>query len=662
MNPFHEYPIMRTLLSLTVAILLSANATLVSAQTWQPARPIPYPVDMPKAFEQALANGTRSHTGAPGPNYWQQWADYTIDARLDVAQKKLAGTVGIVYHNRSPDSLTVLALQLIQNMHAEGAVRNEPAEVTGGVDVTRVEAQGTALQRLTGRQTGAGYRVFGTTLQLRLPNVLLPGETATLEVDFAFAIPQAGSGSRMGWSRDNLFYLAYWYPQMAVYDDVVGWQMDNFLSNAEFYMGYGNYDVSLTVPEGWLTVGTGDLLNPDQTLPSEIQHRLRQADASDAVVHVITEDDFGAGTATRTSDSGYLTWRFHADSVRDVAYSITRESLWDASRTPVGDRDGDGATEYARANAIYRASAPRWQHAWRYVQHSIDFLSRWTGFSYPYPHMTAVEGEDIMGGGMEYPMMTLIGPYTQRSDTGLYSVTAHELAHMWVPMIVGNDERRTAWMDEGTTSFNGSAASNEFYPGRRWDLNNYQGYLQITTGDAEGPIMTWSDFHNNGWAYGTASYSKPATMLWTLRGLLGEERFARAYQTYIDRWAFKHPKPWDMFNTFNDVSGENLDWYWRAWYYETWTHDHAIGDVRIEGNRATIVVQDLGRAPMPSRITLTTTSGEDVTVEIPVETWLSGQTTAEIHVSTSSRVIKVELDAAQVFPDVNRQNNVWERT
>ncbi len=653
---------MRSIPSLATAILMAGFASVATAQTWQLARPIPYPVDMPKAFEQAFANGTRSRTGAPGPDYWQQWTDYTINARIDVENKRLEGTVGIVYHNRSPEPLTVLMLQLIQNMHAEGAVRNEPAEVTGGMEISRLTAQGQTLERLTGRQTGPGYRISGTTLQLRLPEPLASGETAELELDFEFEIPQAGSGARMGWSKDNLLYLAYWYPQMAVFDDVVGWQTDNFLSTAEFFMGYGSYNVSLEVPEGWLAVGTGTLMNPDETLPAEIQYRLRLADQSDTVVRVITEADLRNGNATRTSATGTLTWNYVADTVRDVAFSITRESLWDAARTPVGDRDGDGETDYARASAIYRATAPLWTNAWRYVQHSIDFLSRWTGFAYPYPHMTAVEGEDIMGGGMEYPMMTLIGSYTGRSDTSLYGVTAHELAHMWVPMIVGNDERRTAWMDEGTTSFNGSAAENEFFPGRRWDLNDYAGYLQITMGDAEGPIMTWSDFHTNGWAYGTASYSKPATMLWTLRGLLGEERFAEAYQAYIDRWAFKHPKPWDFFNTFSDVSGENLDWFWRAWYYETWTLDQAITDVQLEGDGVRIVVEDFGRAPMPSRLTITTATGDTITVEIPVERWLTGETKAEVYVPTPSRVIKVELDAEQVFPDVNRDNNVWERT
>jgi hypothetical protein len=650
---------------IAAAALLASGISVVMAQTAPPsehARPIPYPVDVPHAFEAAIAHGARSTTGAPGANYWTNWTDYAIRARLDVQAKRIDGTTHIVYHNRSPNPLPVLALQLIQNVHKEGAIRNQTEEVTGGMEITRLVAQGEELKAITPREARgvpSGYLIDGTTLQLKPSHPIAPGDSAVLDLDYGFKIPQAGASGRMGWSQDNLFYLAYWYPQMAVYDDVDGWQTDPFLGGAEFYMDYGNYDVTLEVPEGWLTMGTGRLANADQTLPAPIIARLRQAESSDTVVHVITAADFGPGNETVRADAGYLRWHFVADSVRDVAYSITRASLWDATRTPVGDRNGDGRTDYARIDAIYRQTAPLWTNTWRFAQQAIAFHSRWTGYPYPWPHMTAVEGDDIIGGGMEYPMMTLIGGYTEATDTALYGVTAHELAHMWVPMLVGNDERRRAWMDEGTTSFNTSAAEDDFYPGRRWELGNYNGYIQITRTDLEGPIMEWSDFHHNGFAYGIASYAKPATLLWTLRGLLGPETFTKAYQTYIRRWAFKHPQPWDFFNTFNDVSGQDLDWFWRTWYYETWPLDQAVADVRADANGTTIVVEDHGAAPMPARLTITLADGKILKAEIPVGRWLEGARKAETNVKTASPVVRVEIDAEQVFPDVNRANNVW---
>ena len=652
---------MRTRLSVFVTALFAGiTAGHLAAQSSAPQRPIPYPVEMSRGFERAIERGSRSESGAPGPSYWQQWSDYTIRARLDAEAKRIDGTVRIVYHNRSPRPLPLVSLQLVQNVHSEGAVRNRPAEVTGGYDIKAIRVDGEPVGQAE-RGNPRGYRVFGTSMMLRLPRALQSGQSVTLEVDFGFAIPQRGAGSRMGWNEDNFFYLAYWYPQMAVFDDIVGWHNDDFLGTAEFYMGYGSYDVTLEVPHGWTVSGTGQLTNANAVMPDAILERLRRAERSDTVVHVLTAADFGVGSATRRSDTGYLGWQFVADTVRDVAYAVTRESLWDAARTPVGDRDGDGVTDYALANAIYRAAASRWANDWRYVQHSIDFLSRWTGYPYPWPHMTAVEGAGVMGGGMEYPMMTLIGDFTSAGDTALYGVTAHELAHMWVPMIVGVDERRHAWMDEGTTSFNTSAAENEFYPGQRWELGNYQGYLQITRTDLEGEIMRWSDFHYNGAAYGTASYAKPAALLWTLHGLLGEDTFLEAYRTYIREWAYKHPKPWDLFNTFDRVSGQNLDWFWRSWYFETWTLDQAIKNVMLEAGGTRIVVEDRGQAPMPVRLTLTTADGETVAAEISVDRWLTGAREADVVVKTTSPVVKVEIDSKQVFPDVNRQNNVWER-
>ncbi|NIS64147.1 MAG: M1 family peptidase, partial [Gemmatimonadales bacterium] len=246
-------------------------------------------------------------------------------------------------------------------------------------------------------------------------------------------------------------HIAYWYPQMAVYDDVERWQADPFLGNAEFYLGFGRYDVTIEVPEGWVVMATGQPQNLQDVLAPAILERYRRAIESDTVVHVLTEADFGPGVATVRSqaEDGYLRWHFVSDTVRDVAFAAMLRSQWDATRTAVGDRDGDGVTDYATINTFWRSSAPRWAKQWRYAQHSIAFLSEWTGLPYPWPHMTSIEGGGIESGGMEYPMMTLIGPYDwpQATDTSLYGVTAHELAHMWFPMIVGTDERRYSWMD-----------------------------------------------------------------------------------------------------------------------------------------------------------------------------------------------------------------------
>ncbi len=620
-------------------------------------RPIPYPVDIPASYLTAVERGTRTADGAPGPGYWQQWAEYDLAVRLDTERRRLDGSTTIAYRNNSPDTLDVLVVQLIQNLHAPGAARSGEEEVTSGLELERVVVGGAEIHALEGGDEGAGYQVSSTRLFIRPPSPVPPGGSIELAFDFGFDVPQQGASGRMGYSGDELFYLAYFYPQMAVYDDVEGWDTDRFTGQAEFYADFGRYDVTIDAPAGWLVEGTGALANPDETLAADVRARLDAAAASDSVSRVLGSADFD-GQVTAAGRGGRLAWHFIADSVHDVAYSVTRHTNWDVTRTPVGDRDGDGAVDHARIGAIWRDSAPRWAQAARYAAHSIAHHSTFTGLSYPWPHMTAVEGGGIIGGGMEFPMMTLIGDYNERGDTALYAVTAHELAHMWVPMILANNERRYAWMDEGTTTFNENQAKKDFYPGIDWDVFEQESYIDVALAELEGSLMTYSDYHVPGPAYGIASYDKPGTILAALRAMLGEEVFMRAYHEYFDRWAFKHPYPWDFFRTFEDVSGRDLDWFWRSWYYETWTLDQAIGGIRVDGDRSTVFIEDRGRVPMPVPLSIHCRNGETIERTVPVDPWLAGrrQTSIEIECAVES----VTIDPARDYPDVDRSNNTWE--
>lgn len=621
-------------------------------------RPIPYPVTPPADYQRAVAAGTRTATGTPGARYWQNRADYAIRARVLPDQKRLEGSETITYTNNSPNPLPQLHVDLTLNHHAPGVVRNEPAEITGGVEVTRVAVDGQAAA--DGGRAGTRYTVNGTRMIIHPAAPVAPGATVRIAVDWAFKVPQAGGGGRMGWSEDDLFFFAYWYPSMATYDDVVGWQPDQFRGTAEFYSDFGSYDVTVEAPPQWIVFGTGVLQNAEQALAPAILQRYRQGIESDAVVHVVTPADFGR--VTTAGQNGMVAWRFRADSVRDVAYSVTRASNWDARRTSVGDRDGDGRADHTAIHAFWRPSAPRWRHVANFEAHAITFLSEYTGVAYPWPHMTAVEGEGIIGGGMEYPMMTLISGYVQSSDQSLYNVTAHELAHMWVPMIVNVDERRFSWFDEGMTNFHEAQARKDTFPGNTAEIEDREAYLNTARAGIEGEVMRRSDFHYSGAAYSTASYPKPATNFATLRGLLGDATFDRAWRTFQQRWAWKHPYPWDFFNTVEEVAGEDLDWFWRTWFYETWTLDQAVGSVSEGPSGATIVIEDRGLAPMPARVTVTRENGEAQTVEVPVETWLEGRRTATITLPRSaSPAIRVEIDAANAFPDIDRENNVWTR-
>lgn len=616
----------------------------------------------PMTFEQALQAGTRSATGAPGPRYWQNSASYRIHARLIPETKRIDGSVEITYRNNSPDTLANLHIDLTQNFHRDDAIRNEPAEVTGGYELRRITVGGRDLREAQQGVTGPRYQVFGTRLVMLPAAPVLPGSTASIRIDFAYTIPQAGAGERMGYSRDNFFFMAYWYPQMAVYDDVVGWHPDQFVGTTEFYSDWASYDYTIDAPAGWILMGTGNLTNAQQVLSADVYQRLQRAEASDEVVNVITRANMAS--ATQPGINGRLQWRFLADSVRDVAFSATRASNWDALRTPVGDRNGDGKTDYTRIDAFWRETAPLWKDAAHYSAHSITFHSKNIGIPYPWSHMTAVEGEDIMGGGMEYPMMTLIGPYTTRGTEALYAVITHELAHMWFPMIVQNDERRYTWMDEGNTTFNEDDAETDFWKpadASRFYVEDQEGYLGVVRMGEEGEIMRRSAYHYSPLAYGVASYDKPGSVLVALRQVLGRDVFYKAYREYAQRWKYKHPYPWDMWNTFENVSGKDLDWFWQAWYNTTWVLDHAIASVANTASGSVIVVEDKGDVPMPVFMTITRANGETVQRTIPVETWLNGAKTASITLTGNSAVTRVELDSARAYPDIDRANNLWQR-
>lgn len=623
-------------------------------------RMVPNPIsnEVPKAFYNAVEKGTRTMSGKPGTNYWTQWANYDIDVEVIPSDTLVKGSSTITYYNNSPDTLNGLMMSLAQNLHKEGAERSSPQEVTGGVNLHNIAINDSQLNQLRSRNDPSGYAVNGTLLYLRPETAVNPGDSVTIAVDWDFKVAQQGASGRMGYSKDNLYYIAYWYPQMRVYDDVIGWETDQFTGNAEFYHDFANYNVDITVPEQWMVASTGQLTNGGDVLTDKIYQRLQKAHNSDSVVHVVEKDDFGS--VTKSPEDGTVTWNYNAKNVRDFAFSVTKESMWDATRANVGDRDGDGQDDYSNINAIFRSSAPLWTEGAKYTQHSLSFLAKYTGLSYPWPHMTSVEGGGIIGGGMEFPMMTVIGDYRGASAQSLYAVIAHELAHMWVPMIVSNNERRYAWMDEGTTTFNENQAKKAYYPdGEDFDQKEFESYLQIVGTGAEGPIMRWSDYHYNGWAYGTASYSKPGSMLVVLRNLLGEETFNKAFREFIDRWKYKHPYPWDMFNTFEDISGRDLDWFWRSWYYEVWALDQAVGTVSTTANTTRIVIEDHGQVPMPATVQITFADGSTTTKTIPVETWLKGET--QVALSIEGEASKVVIDPDMDYPDADRSNNSWKK-
>jgi hypothetical protein len=657
-------------LALSLALVLP-GPDLHAQEAVTLTRPIPGPVVPPAYFRGAVARGTRGIDGRPGPNYWQVYSEYEIDARLDPASGLLSGRETIFFHNRSPSALPVLFLFLHQNIHAEGVARARPTEVTGGVRLERVKASGQELLPSRGlafagggpggrRAPQPGYQEVGQIMLIRLPEPLEAGETVELEIEWSFVVPQNGAG-RMGHSDREMYFLAYWFPKIAVFDDLRGWDAEPY-QGAEMYEGYGDYRVSLTVPDGWTVMATGDLTNPGEVLSGRTVELMATALQADTIVQIATREDHEAGRVTATSPSGTLTYHFEAQNVRDFTWTTSNVQLWTGSSALVPDRDGDGADDRVAIHSFWRDyRAPLWEDQALYGKHSIESESHFTGFSYPWPHMTSVEGADIIGGGMEFPMLTLIGSYEGGSAEPLYGVTAHELAHMWIPMIVGANEKRHAWIDEGSTTFLENQVKPDYWPrSADADSADFEAYLMIARMEMEQTMMRHGDYYEPGPGYGTASYPKPASLLVTLRNYLGEETFMEAYQGFIRDWAYKHPTPWDFFNAFERAAGQDLDWFWTSWYYETWALDHAVASVGVEQGETVITVADRGLGYMPARLRIETTLGGTLEREVPVSHWLTGAVSAEINVPASAgSVTRVEIDPEALFPDVDRSNNVW---
>jgi len=646
-----------------VAILaVSAPADVVgqAQSAARPRRPVPAPVVLPRFYQRSLDRGWRSLDGSPGHAYWQQGSSYELTAKLDPETSLLTGSVRILYAQNAPATLPAVWLQLSQNLHKEGSPRQETQEITGGVTLTSVLVDGEPLEEVE-LEDGPGYHVDGTLMQLRPGLPVEKGDTLELEIGFEFTVPQNGSG-RMGHSDKEMYLIAYWFPKMAVFDDLRLWDAQPYLGNSEFYDGFANYSAEISVPAGWTVMATGELQNPDEVFTALTLDRLEEAATSDAVVTIAAQGERDAKTVTTLGNDGWLTYRFTAENVRDFTWTTSNVQHWNAASAVVPDRDEDGEEDRVMIHSFWRPErAPLWADQWLYGKQSIEHHSVYTGFPYPWSHMTSVEGADIISGGMEFPMLTLIGPYEGQDAQALFNVTSHELAHMWIPMIVGSNEKRHAWMDEGSTTFLEDQSRMEYWPGVDHHRIEGTSYLQVAGAGLEQSMMRHGDWYEPGPGYGTASYSKPATLMVALRELMGQEKWEEAYRAFISEWAYKHPTPWDFFATFERFAERDLDWFWTSFYFETWTLDHAVGGVRAHAaGGSTVTIRDRGFAPFPATVRVRTSVGGVLEFEVPVEHWLDGNDEFDIEIPAGSgSVTRVEVDPSGSVPDVDRSNNIW---
>jgi hypothetical protein len=669
----HGHP-MKTTWLCALALLLVVPLTAAAAATPATSQTVaskynPRALFAPFHYDSAV-NGYRSADGRPGPDYWQNRADYEIHATLDPKTKMLTGSEVITYTNNSPEALGYLWLQLDQNLYRTDArgnfTRDRAPKLdahTDGDVITEVKVETTSGTVI------AHYVVSDTRMRIDLPQAVA-GKGGKVKVHIAWHYTIPGEfGGRTDWfatKNGDIFEMAQWYPRMCVYDDLRGWDTAPYLNN-EFYLEYGDFDYSITVPSNMLVVGSGELVNPQDVLTKTELQRYEQARNSDQTV-VIRSAAEVTDPSSRPKQGGTLTWRFKMHDTRDVAFGASAAYVWDGARIDLPDG------RHAMAQSAYPVESfakGGWQESTQHVKYTVEFFSRYTGVVYPWPNAIAEAG---IAGGMEYP--GIVFDWWKAKDYGLFMLAVHEIGHDWYPMIVGSDERRNAWMDEGFNTFVdaiahaewGEAHNGQYAPKKDGEYAPLTGdpaqdiVKQVFDDPDAPPILTRADAIKEKYRH-PITYFKTAYGLTLLREqVLGPDRFDAAFRQYTRDWSFKHPTPADFFRLMDSAAGEDLSWFWRGWFAHNWKLDLAVTGVKYvdddPAKGARVTVANLDRFAMPATLRVTYTDGSRIEVRVPVATWMQ-HTQFDVAVAGNKRIKSATIDPDGVLPDVDRTNNTF---
>jgi len=613
-------------------------------------------------------NGTeyRAANGEPGPKYWQNRADYQLAARLDDQKNEITGSEILTYTNNSPQRLGYLWMNLEQNLFKLDSRGTAIVPLAGSRNWGRgqdfdagFKIKSIKMLGAKGAETDVKFAVSDTRMQLFLPKaVTADGGQVKLKIEYSFISPDYGS-DRMGIQQTKngkIFQVAQWYPRMCVYDDVSGWNTIPYTGPGEFYLEYGDFDLSITAPANDIVVASGELQNPQDVYTPEQLKRWAQAKNSETTVIIRSASEV-TDPASRPAGKKELTWHFKIKNARDASWGASAAFIVDAAKMdlPSGKKglaisaypvESDGSDAYGRST--------------EYVKKSIEFNSaKW--FEFPYPNATVVAG---IVGGMEYPGIVFCGYKAKKGS--LWSVNDHEFGHTWFPMIVGSNERLYGWMDEGFNTFINTLSTADFNKGEYANKNprTVQSLTSFITGGNLEPIMS-QPANLKEKNTGILLYFKPSVGLVMLREqILGPERFDFAFRNYIDKWAFKHPTPDDFFRSMENAAGENLQWFWRGWFMNNWQSDVAVRDVKYvkdsPANGALITIENMQKMALPVILEIKTVSGKTTRVNLPVEIWERNSTWTFKYPSTEE-IESVTYDPDKVFPDSNPGNNVWKK-
>lgn len=588
---------------------------------------------MPKEIAEAYENGTRSYDGRPGPKYWQNTVDYDIDVEVFPSEKRLEGSETVVYHNNSPDALSSIVIRLYHDLFREAnprAYRVSPEDITEGVELTKIEINGIAYDASNPQMV----RRNGTNTIIPLQKALAAGEELEMTISWAQKVPE--TTIRTGAYDSTSFFVAYWYPQVAVYDDVFGWDNLTYDFSAEFYNNLGNYDVRITAPDNFTVLSTGVLQNAEEVLaPASLEAYKKAKSSTDPVMIVTPEqlaDDFHHSSGT---------WHYQAEEVSDFSFALSDHFSWDAAIQEVDGRQ-------VLINSFYPADiaeackevTPNQQKTMHHF--SVDV----PGIPYPYPEFTTFISSAQGGGGMETPMMANNG------NPGL-GVTVHEMFHTYFPMYVRTNEKRFAWMDEGWADFNTAIVTKRYFEKDDGLLfGDVSGGVGGTLGSiSDLPLITSTQF-TDGTNYGYSAYPLPAFLYATLQHHLGEALFLRCYREYIRRWAKKSPTPYDFFYTFENVSGQDLSWFWKPWFFEFGTVDVQIKSYK----NGKLIIENRGNRPVPIVVSIDYQNGDNEILSAGAGAWKSDGT-YQMKVPRKKEVADITVSPG--VPDAEPLDNIY---
>jgi hypothetical protein len=599
---------------------------------------------MPRNVQLAFKKGTRSSDGRPGRNYWQNSARYQITVSAMPPDRNIRGSEQIVYINQSPDTLRNPVIRLTLNIHKPGALRYYDVGndyLTSGIHIDSLTVNGKT-------QAWGEPRFHYSWQAFPLPQPLLPGDS--VELSFVWHYTISLQSGREGMIDSTTYFLAYFYPRVAVFDDYNGWDRMPFSDEQEFYSDFNDYTVTINVPRNYVVWGTGTLQHPELLLQPEYEKRFSESFLSDQTIHVATRDELRAGKVT--AQKPVNSWQFKASHICDMAFGLSDHFVWDAASVTVDD----ATHRRASVQAAYNDTAIDYHSMVRFGRHALDWLSHnWPGVPYPFEKTTIFQGY----AGMEYPMMA--NDETYRDTVFSRFVAEHEIAHSYMPFYMGINETRYGFMDEGwATTFEiligrddlGKEKADEFY--RQFRVN---GWINDPSPDEDLPIITPGDaMTGNG--LGNNEYGKPSLGYLAVKDLLGDELFKKCLQEYISRWHGKHPIPWDFFNTFSDVSGRSLDWFWNNWFFSNNYIDLAIEEVKPAKDGYSVGIRNIGGYVAPVDLQIKYGDGTSETMHLGPGIWSKDQKQSTVLVRTSRKILSLRLDGG-IFVDADPSNNSW---